>query len=273
MANRIKFLLDNAIDTATMAPIPTNAIRATLPLSNLRESSRSLVTRSIQVYASNSLTITGVLTGETSANAFVIGNHNFKENTTYRLELYSDATYTTLVYSSSDLIVSAEYAAMPTDTFKYNIPIWFDTVYGVQSFSLTLTNPATNYMDYFQIGRLFLGNALSTSIGASFGHNLYWNENTSQYRTEAGTLRSDIVTPNKVIEFSLNTIYEEERSTLQRALAITGKRKDFFISLFSTSCDPNIQIDYSGIVKMTKVPKYAEFASNFYGASYTVEEI
>ena len=273
MSHSIKFLLDNAVDTATLSSIPVSAMHATLPLANLKESSRSLVARSIDRSAGDTITIKGILTGSITADSFVIGNHNFNTGTGYRLDLYSDASFVTNIYTNSSA-VSADFAAMPSDTFKYNIPIWFDQVYsGVQAFKLTLTNPAAEPMNYFQIGRLFLGNSLSTAIGASFGHSLYWNENTTQYRTEAGTLRSDIITPNKVIEFSLNTISESERSSVQRALANTGKRKDFFISLFSTSCDPNIQIDYSGIVKMTKVPRYAEFAPSFYSAKYTVEEI
>ena len=267
----IKFLLDNVIDTSTLTSSPE--VLSTLPLNNLKDSSRSLVTRTDTVLGANhTLTISGVLTGSADVNSFVIGDHNFNVNTSYRLELYSDAAFNTLKKSISST-VSADFAAEPTDTFKYNIPIWFDTEYGIQAFKLILTNPASDFMAYFQIGRLFLGNSISIAIGASFGHNIYWNENSSQYRTEAGTLRSDIVTPNKVIEFSLNTIYESERSALQRALAITGKQKDFFISLFPESCDPNFQIDYSGIVKMTKIPRYTEFAPSLYSAKYTVEEI
>ena len=118
-----------------------------------------------------------------------------------------------------------------------------------------------------------MGEAIDMSIGVSFGHNLYWSENSNQYRTEAGTLRTDIYIPNKIIEFSLGTIYERERSNIQRTLSSIGKRKEFFISLFPQDCIPSRELDYSGIVKMTKVPKYPEFAPNLYSAKYIVEEI
>ena len=272
MTNKVRLLLENLIDTSAITPVPD--VRATLGVENLKQSSRSLVMRSANLGPSNTLTIFGILADPSTIDSFVIGDHNFNVGTSYRLDLYSDATYSSLAYSSGNLLVTANSAATDPDSFKYNIPIWFDEYMGIGSFKLTLVNPTSpNNMNYFQIGRLFTGNTIATRIGVSFGHNLYWKENTLQYRTEAGTLRSDFITANKVIEFSINTIYESERSQLQRALALTGKRKDFFISLFPESCDENYQIDYSGIVKMTRIPRYSEFAPSFYSSKYIVEEI
>ena len=50
-------------------------------------------------------------------------------------------------------------------------------------------------------------------------------------------------------------------------------RDDFFISLFPNSCNKTRELDYSGIVKLTKIPKYTEYAQNYYSAKYIVEEI
>ena len=274
MANKVRFLLENLIDTSTLST-GVGEVRTLLGLENLKQSSRSLVMRSKNISAGSTLIIYGILADPSTIDSFIIGDHNFNANTSYRLDLYSDTIYNSPAagYTPNNLIISPDFAATDIDSFKYNIPIWFDEVSGIQSFKLTLTAPPSAPMNYFQIGRLFMGNAISTSIGTSFGHNLYWRENTLQYRTEAGTLRSGYITANKVIEFSLNTIYEYERSQLQRALAQTGKKEDFFISLFPESCDDNYIKDYSGIVRMTKIPKYAEFAPSFYSSKYIVEEI
>jgi hypothetical protein len=272
MADKVRFLLNNLADSATLVVVPEE--RSSLPKDNLRQSSKSQVMRSADIGTYSTLTITGVLSDIVPSNSFVIGSHNFNAGTRYRLQVYTDAAMaTTPAYDSTEVTVSSTLAVMDTDTFQYNIPIWYDEVGGSAAFKLLLINSESDPMPYFQIGRLFMGDAISTNIGVSFGHNIYWKESTKQYRTEDGTLRSDKVTSSKVLEFSINTIYESERSILQRALAVAGKRKDFFISLFPESCHEDLQIDYSGIVKMTKIPRYAEFAPDFYSAKYTVEEI
>jgi hypothetical protein len=268
----MNLLLNNLMDTANFSVTAGSAMHPTLPEENLKEASRSLVARSVN--SPNTQTITGSLVSTEGVNCFVIGNHNFNVGTSYRVKLYTDSALTTKLYDSDIITLTADNAA--TDTtggIQYNLPLWFDTVFGVSTFVLDITNSSSNPMPYFQYNRLFIGKAIIMNIGASLGHNLYWKENTLQYRTEAGTLRSDSITASKIIEFSLNTVAESERSILQRALSVVGKRKDFFISLFPDACEVATQLDYSGIVKMTKVPRFAEFAPSFYSSKYTVEEI
>ena len=269
MTHKVKFLLNNLIQDSVLSCAD---LYPTLGIENTKYSSKSQVARST---VNNTIIITGTLNVVSVSSGFVIGNHNFKTGTKYRLQVYSQGLgnleYDTQV-NGVDLEVSAEESADSPDTIQYNLAIWYPEVAGTSGFKLTIIDDSA-INDYFQIGRLFMGKVIGTEIGASYGHNIYWRENTKQYRTEAGTLRSDIVSPSKTIDFSLNTVYENERSEIQRAFSTVGKQKDFFISLFPLDCS-DIQIaDYSGIVKMTKTPKYTEFAPSFYAAKYTVEEI
>ena len=263
------FLLDDVIGNATLANT-SGTIVSELPLDNLKALSKSRVTRSA---GGGSLEITGVLSTQANVNGFIIGQHNFPEDTIYQLELYDNLTLsgTPVTYSGQgQKIVTAEQEAISPLEYQYNLAIWFDTIFNIGSFKLIL---GSSTISHYQIGRLIMGEAIDMSIGASYGHNIYWTENSNQYRTEAGTLRTDIYTPNKVIEFSLGTIYERERSNVQRSLASIGKRTEFFISLFPQDCITSRELDYSGIVKMTKVPKYPEFAQDLYSAKYVVEEV
>jgi hypothetical protein len=261
------FLLTNDLIQNTTLTYTSGTIVSELPLDNLKHISKSRVTRSS---SAGSLVIEGTLIEAAAMSGFIIGQHNFVEGTSYQLELFS-ASSTPVAYDESGVhLVTADQAVGDLNNLQYNLALWFTTVYNIGSFKLTIID---NTLSYFQLGRLLAGDAIEPKIGVSFGHKVYWKENTKQYRTEAGTLRSDILAANKVIEFSLNTTYESERANIQRSLAGIGKRKEFFISLFPADCEITKEITYSGIVKMTKIPKYPEFAPDFYSAKYIVEEI
>lgn len=127
-------------------------------------------------------------------------------------------------------------------------------------------------IEYFEIGRLFIGEYIEPAFNISYGHSITWAENTSQYRPSSGTLHSDIVSKNKEFSFSLNTIPEADRIEIQTQLLEKGLSKDFFISLFPEDSSVDKQVDYSGIVKLTQIPKITEFRSSYYKSDYKVEE-
>ena len=271
----MKMLLTNLIDIATLEE-PSISLLPELPLDNVKKVSKARVARTNT--STSTLVITGSLAFESDISAFIIGQHNFAANTTYNLELYNspDLSGSPISYvGEGTKSISIEEAAIDIAKVQYNKAIWINDTNGnsiesVGSFRLTLTKSS---MDYFQIGRLFIGDAIELKVGASYGHKIHWKENSKQYRTEAGTLRTDVYNPSKIIEFSLNTIYESERSNIQRSLSYVGKQREFYISLFPEDCSKVKELDYSGIVKMTKIPKYTEFAPDFYNAKYIVEEI
>lgn len=128
-------------------------------------------------------------------------------------------------------------------------------------------------LPYYEIGRIFLGKYIEPKYNISYGHSIQWKENTQQYRPSSGTLHSDIVTANKEMSFDLNTIPEVERNTIHKQLINLGLSKDFFISLFPEDTKNTKRIDYSAIVKFTKVPKYTEFHCDYYKSNYIVEEV
>jgi len=154
-----------------------------------------------------------------------------------------------------------------------NIVEWLPTVQtGIKGFRLDIYLAGGN-TSYFEIGRIIIGKYIQPTYNIGYGHSLTWEENTKQYRTEAGSLRSDISIPFRKFEFNLGTITETDRVLLQHELRNVGLRKDIFISLFPEDDSLDKKTDYSGIVKMTKVPRFTEFAQNYYKAKYIMEEV
>ena len=126
---------------------------------------------------------------------------------------------------------------------------------------------------YFEIGRIYLGEWVSPEYNLSAGHNISWTETTSQYRPTSGTLRSDVVSKNKKFEFALQTIPTNDKRDLHKQLISKGLRDDFYISIFPENTSSSKEIDYSTMVKLTKIPKYTNFISGYHKSSFTMEEV
>ena len=136
------------------------------------------------------------------------------------------------------------------------------------------TGPAAESgMPYYEVGRLYLGPYLEPTYNLSSGHGISWSENTTQYRTTSGTLRSDIATTNKAFQFSLVTIPESDRIDLHKQLITKGLSEDFYISMFPGDTSTTKEIDYSGMVKLTKMPKYTNYISGYYKSNFVMEEV
>ena len=154
-----------------------------------------------------------------------------------------------------------------------NISEWItNTQTNCRGFKIELFS-AGSATSYFEIGRLFIGKYIQPTYNIGYGHSLSWEETTKQYRTESGSLRSDISVPYRKFDFNLGTITEADRILLQHELRNVGLRKDLFVSLFPEDASRDKKIDYSGIVKMTKIPRFTEFAQNYYKSKYTMEEV
>ena len=136
------------------------------------------------------------------------------------------------------------------------------------------TGPAAESgMPYYEVCRLYLGPYLEPAYNLSAGHGVSWSENTTQYRTTSGTLRSDIVTTNKAFQFSLVTIPESDRVVLHKQLITKGLSEDFYISMFPEDTNSTKEIDYSGMVKLTKMPKYTNYINSYYKSNFVMEEV
>lgn len=124
-----------------------------------------------------------------------------------------------------------------------------------------------------EIGRVIIGAYVEPTYNLSYGHAISWEEPTKQYRTDAGTLRSDIGVPIRKLKFDLGTINAVDRTTISQVMRTVGKRRDFYLSLFPEDTDEDKKEEYSGIVKLTKIPSISEFAPLYYKSKYEMEEV
>jgi hypothetical protein len=152
---------------------------------------------------------------------------------------------------------------------SYTIPS-FVGMNGVQSMKIFFNVPTGLQLD---IGRLIIGDYIEPVYNLNYNHKIEWKEDSNQYRTEGYTLRSDISVPVRKMEFSLDTIHKEDRTKLVEGFRYVGLRKDFYINLFPESTSEAKEIDYSGIMKLTKEPITLEHAQNIYKSKYVMEEV
>lgn len=305
MAGKLRLILDNHSDYSTLETIPPPGDPA-YPLvegfavDNLKRVARSQVIRTIDT---TTLQVKGIFAETTDISAGVLGRHNLPEDARWRIELFSDITLDPgdLIHDTGWLDVSAEqgadtiwpwgdfsWGAVPWGTkttgIDFEIPknlVWWSvdvngnkvTYTGVLAFRITVDLNIGTGITYFDIGRLMIGEFIEPSYNLSYGHGLSWQENTSQYRSASGTLRSDRNNPFRKLEFDLKTIKEDERPTLQHGFRNVGKRRDFFISSFPECVSLDKQEDYSGIYKITRIPKFTEFAAGYFRSKYIMEEV
>ena len=269
-----RFLTRNYADTSSFTTsnytFPSNAMFDELPIENVTKLSKSLVARSRDA---TPLTIYGSLVDVQTINSLVICGHNFSIGTSVAMDLYADDSFTPAnwLYGESFTIDQYSEGQDIYDGISY-LPFWFTDI-GIKAFKITIFNSATYPTNYFQIYRLCVGNAITTRVGAALNNSITYADKSLQYRTESGTLRTDNLKAHKRIEFDLTNLVESERPDLVRTLADVGKQKEFFISVFDSTCNSTKDYDYRGLVKLIRVPRYVEYANNIYSSKILVEEV
>lgn len=289
---KMRIIGENFADSVTLTADPV--VPTSTPLTNMQTASRSKVVRTLAYGEVDHIQdFMGDFVPIKAVSALVIGRHNMPTGTNINFKLYSDpGQLGTVLYDSGTLTLTTDEAGgdplvwgayawgsfswgqdnISSDEFKVpsNWVHWLPTIINsCRSFKLSIE--VTNRE--IEIGRLIIGNYIEPTYNFSLGHTLAWKEDTKQYRTDGGTLRSDISIPVRELNFDLNTINESDRSSLQYSMRYVGLRRDFYISLFPDSTNINKKTDYSGIVKLTKSPSMQEYAPSYYKSKYIMEEV
>lgn len=329
MAN-LRIVAENFIDSGAVTASPATVTDE----DNLKEISRSKITRTnISNWTPTyNQEIDVLLQDLKTVSAIVLGRHTFPIGLGLKFELYGDATYTTLLYASGDIVLTgedSEQSLVAWGDFGWGDVEWGGAVNSEDTFPL-----ATNYVHWIKqeevigdelletdtgfiltetttgdslietggvltipeqvgidvvkavkiylkvqdtlqvdIGRLIIGNYIEPENNLSYNHKLSWEEDSKQYRTEGYTLRSDISVPYRRMEFSLDALPAEDKYRLTEEFRSIGLRKDFYINLFPNCPCEDKDRDYSGIVKLTKIPTISEYAPEIYRSKYVMEEV
>lgn len=292
--DKLRLITYNYTDISELTTTPS---AATTSLQNLKTSDSGSFTKTNMTTAGGTSTIDMIMGSAAPVTAVIIGRHNFPIGLTLRIKLYDVAsTGGTPVYDSDNITIDILTAG--SDKLRWGTDFnWGEQVWGADTLSEAFA-PKANYVHWIpeidqintqvvlavqiqisfpdsiiEIGRLIVGEYIQPTYTISYGHGLSWQESTKQFRKDGNTLRSNIASPSRKLEFALNTIDADDRATLQAGLRNVGLRRDLFISLFPDNIDLDKTKDYSGIVKLTKIPIIAEFTNLYYKSKYVMEEV
>ncbi len=256
-----RLIAPNAFDAATLTGSP--AMVATLPVGNLQDAARARVARSVGLPATQY--VRGDWPASQACSGFALWRHNLTGAATLRLKLWAGAGQTgTLLYDSGavaigDIIPYGEYV-YGVDTYGawlfQDWPVacailWFASVSAL-SFELAIADPA-NTAGYVQASRVYLGQYFSPAKNFSYGGKLRWEDDSTQERTDGGSLRTDTREPYRVLRIPLDNLTEVERAALSEILRINGKSRDMFASGFPEDGGTKDR-DYSFAAKIIQMP-------------------
>ncbi|MCC7484254.1 MAG: hypothetical protein IT529_04635 [Burkholderiales bacterium] len=258
--SNVRIITPNSADEATLTASPV--METTLPVEYLQDQTRARVARTTGLATPQH--VYGNWSGPRPCSGFVLWRHNLTAAATLRLILYEGQNQTgTVLYDSGSISLGEEMPAWGEQawgTFQWGgsifsdwpvafTMIWFDQV-SPQSFDLQMTDSG-NTAGYMQAARLVLGPVFEPADNFSWGVDCHWEEDSSQERTDGGTLRTDASDPYRVWTFALNYLTDGERATLTEMMRVSGKRGDLFISCFPGMGGAR-ERDYAGLVKLVR---------------------
>lgn len=254
---RVRIIAPNWIDEAALSASP--ALAAALPVENLQDDARARVARSVGLPSPQYFR--GNWPAFRQVNAFAIWRHNFSGAAGLRLRLYSGLNQSgTLLYDSGVIklgtIIPWGELVWGVDTYGAELfedwPVashvmWFDPVRPL-SFELSVDDPA-NPDGYMQASRLVAGSYFSPTVNFSRPFRMRWEDESTQERTDGGTLRTDEREPYRVFNFRLDWLDEAERAALAEVLRQQAKSKTFFLSMFPGDVGTKRR-DFEALVKV-----------------------
>lgn len=273
----LRIITPNDADDATLSATP--ALVAALPQANLQDVSRAKVARTTSLAAQD---IKGTWATPRTISAAAIVRHNLTSDGTWRLRLYSDAAWTTLVYDSGVVVAcppkalgDLEWGVDPlganlfTDWALAFSSMFFNAAVA-QSFTLSIAD-AGNPDTYMEISRLCVGRTLEPLYNFDWGFSLSWQEQTTQQRTEGGTLRSDGAEPYRRLAFRVANLSASDRPKFTEYLRKAGMRSDAFVSMFPND-GTSLERDHAMSAKLVQAsPLAGDFVNNFM-ADFVMEE-
>jgi hypothetical protein len=255
--SRVRIIAPNRLDEAALTASP--ALVAGLPVENLQDDSRARVARSVGLPSPQY--IRGDWPAFRQINSFALWRHNLSGAATLRLKLYAGLGQTgDLLYDSGAIelgsIIPWGELVWGVDTWGAELfedwPVashvmWFDPVRPL-SFELELDDPA-NPDGYIQASRIVMGSYFMPDVNFSRPFKFRWEDESTQERTDGGSLRTDEQESYRAFTFSLDWLNEAERAAFVEILRQMGKKKTMFLSMFPEDVGTKRR-DFEALVKV-----------------------
>lgn len=267
-----------AVNDADEATLTSSDFVSTLPVTNLQVEGRAEVARTTD--ATGSKTVLGELASVRIIGSCVLYNHNLSALATWRLECYDGPGQTgTKVYDSTAV---AALAPLGWGEFRWGVVpwgatvftgwgsaysvLWFDPV-PVRSWRLTLLD-ASNPAGYLQAKRLVMGLPFEPAVNAEYGLDLGWQDTSTQRRTQAGSIRTDVGVMYRALSGSLDRLDPVERAAFMDICRVVGLSKEIFVSIFpeiggTQERDYSMLGKFVGRLPSLKHPHWANWTTAF----------
>ena len=285
MAN-LRIIPNIDFDTATLSSSPACVTNA--PISNLQVGLRAKVAR---IATTGPWTISGTYPLAKTVSAVSVYKHNFTSIATMTLKLYYDSAMT--VQTGGDYVATLGGVALqfglafqpagwgnggivygantfeswPASYFTLWLPAQIDAVMG---FKIIIADSGAS--SYLEAGRIYMGNYWSPAVNASYGAKMGWKEQSKQFRTDGGSLRTEGYNPFRSFALAFETLTGSERTDILNTFRRLGLRKDFFISVFPAA-GGDLEKDYTAAVKFTAMPDIATPYYDNYTTDIQLEEV
>jgi hypothetical protein len=118
-------------------------------------------------------------------------------------------------------------------------------------------NDTTNPDGFIDISRLWVGdNHFELQYNPSYGLQLWWDENTTTWDTDGGSVRMDARPAYRNMTFNIEGILEKDRQRWFDIIRYVGMRKDIYINVFPEGT-PAQKRDYAMHCFFKGLPKTA----------------
>lgn len=187
--------------------------------------------------------IAGTLDADRTATHFSLFRHTCA-GANVRLQLYSDAAWTTQVYDSTTVAVRNVTATDPydwgvdplgigqNDPFVTEAPFWlWFAATTFRSYKVTFSGTPLASA-YFQVSRIWLGRYFELARQPIFGASIGPVDQTDRNRSIGGSLRTNLGAVWRTMTLDLSGVNEDERATWGKLGRYLGTGRDFVLSLY-----------------------------------------
>lgn len=250
----IRVIYDNAANTATLTA--STQASTSLGASNL------LTDDKFQVYRSTGTSATLTLTWSAGkpVAGIILAFTKLTSAATVRARCYNEIADATPALDTGTTNANAgDYARL-----------WF-TQRTVKKLVIDISD-ATNPLGYIQIGRLVVGNYWSPEYNPD-DVQLIPVELSTHYRTEAGSLLTDVGPKHKKQTISFTGMGATDRATFWNILSGNGMSKPIFVSMFPSHTDAALEQSYQIYGKLSSTAALTIPSYRRYAGSIDIEEI
>ncbi len=218
------YTLGNSVYTST---ISGGSWLTGLPLSNLKNKLRTKVARSSNALAA-STTFNVDLGAVRLTRLVAMLNHNSTVNGTIRVQFYSDAGYSVLVYDTGIKNI-IDYAFTAEDLLNWK-PDWWLSFNSVSARYVKVSiSDTANPAGYFELGRMCIMGAWSPAgVNIAWGQSIYHDHsNTQSSKAVGGTKYFDRRASSRVSSFTFEALQPGDAHSawleMQRRLGVDGE--------------------------------------------------